>query len=228
MSFHYASAVILGIDSAKTGASGSTLLVPRIEAPLPGKRNAGPRATVDASTYTPRVVGYTFEHYCQVKKQLDRENCVLHLCERALELGLPAVVVAETWTPGMSLKATLGMGEGWGWWTAEINRALERLPELGLIHVEKVVPDQWRGDLYGRGPHVPKDRDGLKAAAKNYIKLRMGVRLENDDVAEAGCVGLWGAQCDSVHEAVKKWRSRRAENLRKVQLVQSKRARSPS
>lgn len=211
MAYDFAPAVILGLDSAK-GVSGSTLLVPHIE----------PRYTALVGRSTkmydriPPVRTYTLEHFCEVKTQLDHENCVMHLIQRAKELGLPPMVAAETWTPGRwGFETVLGMGEGWGWWTAELRRAAERFPEITPIHVERVVPDRWRQDL-GIYLLAAPDRDGpaLKRAAVQYVKSRLNVRVPVD-VAEACCVGLWGAMNDNVHERVEKWHESQARKRKR-------------
>jgi hypothetical protein len=206
MAYSYAPALILSIDSAK-GTSGSTLLVPHLEMRDTALRGRSP------ILYSPRphVRSYTLEHYCEVKTQADHENCVMHLFARAAELGLPPIVVAETWTPHgkWGFDAVLGMGEGWGWWTAEMRRALEAHPELGPLHVERVVPNQWRDDLFGKDR--VKGRSELKKFAVEYVSGRLGVRLASHDVAESACLGVWGAQNDNVHRKVESWHRAQAK-----------------
>lgn len=210
MAYDFAPAVILGLDSAK-GVSGSTLLVPHIE----------PRYTALVGRSTkmydriPPVRTYTLEHFCEVKTQLDHENCVLHLVQRAKDLGIPPIVAAEGWSPGRwGFDTIIGMGEGWGWWTAELRRAAERFPEITPIHVERVVPDRWRGDLgiYRLSP--TREGPDLKRAAIQYVKAKLGVRVPAD-VAEACCIALWGAQNDNVHARVEKWHVRQGVLRRK-------------
>lgn len=210
MAYDFAPAVILGIDSAKT-VSGSTLLVPHIE--------PRPQALLGRSdklyARIPPVRSYTLEHFCEVRTQADHENCVMHLMTRAQELGLPPMVVAESWTPGRwGFAQIIGMGEGWGWWTAELRRAVERFPEVAPVHVERVTPARWREDLgiY----HLAESREGpaLKRAAIQYVKAKLNVRVPAD-VAEAAAVALWGAQNDNVHERVEKWHVKQAQLRRK-------------
>lgn len=207
MAYDFAPAVILGIDASKA-CSGSTLLVPHLE-PKPGVLKG--RGTEDKPSRIVRT--YTLEHFCEVKTQADHENCVMHLIDRARELDLPPVVVAETWVPHgkWGPKQYLGMGEGWGWWTAEMRRAVERFPDIGVIHVERVVPTVWRADLFG-GKLLDEN---LKLAAIQYVKARLQIRVPSD-VAEAVCVALWGAQNDSVHAGVEKWHVKQSKLRQKL------------
>jgi hypothetical protein len=215
MAFHYAPAIILCIDSSKA-CSGSALLVPHIEPQAShllghvGRYSDKPQ--VEARM--PEVRSYNVEHFCEVKTQTDHENCVMHLVKRSLELGLPPIVAAETWTPGKwSFKTVLGMGEGWGWWTAELRRALEAHPEVAPIHVERVTPNQWRDDLFGK--KRSQEREELKRDAVHYVKNRLGLKVPVD-AAEAICVGLWGAQNDEVHRKVLAWHNRQSQNRNKA------------
>jgi len=216
MAHTFAAAVILGIDSAKSGKSGSTLLVPNFE---PTRTALLGRAPAEVIQRAPRVVNYTFEHFCEVETQAHHEDCVQHLFTRARELNLPPIVSAETWTPGRwGFLTILGMGEGWGWWTAEMRRALERFPEQGPLHVERVVPNQWRDDLLGKGR--PVESGALKREAVHYLHARTGIRVPID-VAEAGCVALWGAQNDEVHDAVRKWHVKQKQRAKRMLVAES-------
>jgi hypothetical protein len=176
-------AVILAIDASKT-CSGSVLLVPEYRGAL--------------------VQRYVPEHYVEVKTQAHHEDCVQHLVTRAAELGRMPVIVAETWTAGRwSFKTILGMGEGWGWWTAEVRRAEEHYGTP--IHIERVTPNEWRDALFGAARQ--QDRLANKTQAVLYALARTGLRLPVD-AAEGLAIGYWGAQNDNVHEAHRKWLKR--------------------
>ena len=188
-------AVILGIDPAKH-TSGATLLVPYYgsitEVPKP----------FDGS--------YAIDKFGKVVSQSERERFVQALLDTALELKLPPVVVAETWDPPRdrrirlpngetafardpkwTYETILGIGEGWGRWSAELESANEYLAEEGLppLIVVRVTPNDWRDAVFG--PRRAKDTEALKATASRYFEGVFGYAVP-DDIAEAGCISLWG------------------------------------
>lgn len=177
MAFGGVNAVIHALDSSKQ-SSGSVLLSP----------------------VSPRQVKYKVEHACRVteRDQPKRALCVEHGVRLSRELRLPLIVVREDWTPGGwgSFKSVLGMGAGWGLWLAELYRN-------DLNKFFTVLPQTWRAGLFGKGR--PKDSEELKTHAIEYIHARCGLRVGHD-VAEAACVGLFGAQMDEVHAEVEKWK----------------------
>jgi Holliday junction resolvasome RuvABC endonuclease subunit len=175
-------AVLLALDPAK-GKSGAAILRPE-------------------GQHTKLVMSLV------VTKQSERETFVLGAKEIAEKLDLPLIVVAEEWDPPRGSRETrvdkrwnyptiLGMGEGWGRWTAEFER-------FGVSEkdVVRATPNTWRDALYGK----PREQDSkkLKQVAVDYIHHRLKLKLPHD-AAEAVCLGLWGAHAIEVLKRAESW-----------------------
>ncbi len=128
--------------------------------------------------------------------------------EIASRLQLPLIVIAEEWNPPIIRKGEkvdknwnyptiLGIGEGWGKWTAEFER--HGISELDVVRVKPTV---WRHALFGK--ILPPGRDALKRLAVDYIKTRLRVELP-PDAAEASCIGLWALHSVEVHTRIEIW-----------------------
>lgn len=115
-----------------------------------------------------------------------RRDVCRRVREYAEDVGLPLVVVAESW-PGRwpSQKSALGMGRNWGRWIDHVEL------ELGVKedHILRVSFQRWRNDIYG--PELCKearesdDDDAWKKLAMSYA----GVDDHNE--AEAMCIAIW-------------------------------------
>lgn len=200
-------AVVLALDPA-LHTSGAALLVPDY-----GPMDGPPK---------PFSGQYILHEFGRVTTQSERERYVNTLLDLSTELKLPPVVVAETWDPPRnkhrrdpsngemvfapdqkwSFKTVLGIGEGWGRWSAEIEAANEyrRDSKLGPdIILERVPPNIWRDTVFGKGR--PKDSAALKALAQRYFEGIFGYQAVAD-VAEAACIGLYGLRSKTVFDAV--------------------------
>lgn len=190
-SYDIVQAVMLCLDSAK-GVTGSALIYP--DATAPAK--------------------VALAHRCEVRTQPDREAAVEHLYTLALSMSLPPVIYAETWTPGgnWGFQTILGIGEGWGMWTAEFERARHRFGARSApAPVFRAPPNVWRDALFGK--KRPTGREDSKMLARVYVERLMGVRV-TDDVAEAICIGLFGIRDADVLAEADRWRLRQAKVLR--------------
>jgi hypothetical protein len=204
-------AVLLGVDPAKH-TSGAVILTPDYGNGMLGEPEH------------PFEGVYALSEFGKVVSQSERGRFVESALDTALELDLPLVVVAEEWDPprlkklrlpggqsGLLLDpkwtytTVLGIGEGWGRWTAEIETASEYLVEeegLPPIPVVRATPNTWRDGLFG--PRRPKDTLSLKSAACRYFEGVFGFAASHD-ISEAGCLGLWGTTALAVREAAEAW-----------------------
>lgn len=177
-----AEAVILALDPAK-GKSGASILRPS------GQRTKLVHAGV-------------------VTKQSEREGYVIGAKNLAETAKLPLIIVAEEWDPPRGCGPTrvdtnwnyptiLGIGEGWGRWTAEFERC-----DISGKDVVRVTPNTWRDALYGK----KRERDSLKLKqlAVEYVMHKFHVNLPHD-AAESVCLGLWGEYSTEVLTLVEKW-----------------------
>ncbi len=146
-----------------------------------------------------------------VTKQNERDEFVGSAKELAAVHDLPLIVIAEEWDPPRgtivgpdsvnkrwTFPTVLGMGEGWGKWTAEFER--HGVPELDVV---RVTPNDWRDAVFGKTAR-PKEREELKKHAVKYIQQRMKMTLA-EDIAEAACIGLWGLHAPAVHHRIEVW-----------------------
>jgi hypothetical protein len=204
-------AVFLGIDPAKH-TSGAVLLEP-----VYGEQSK-------------LLEGYAAVEFGKVISQEERERFIESLIDTALENDLTPILVAEEWDPPRdrrirtpqgwvyvrdqkwTYETILGIGEGWGRWTAAIehgNAALadEKLPPLPVLRVR---PNAWRDALFGarRARHT----DELKAAAERYYEMVFGYAASSD-IAEGGCIALYGTTAVEAAEADAAWQ-KAAKELR--------------
>lgn len=151
-----------------------------------------------------------------VTKQSERETFVVGAKELAEKLELPLLVIAEEWDPPRGSGATrvdkkwnyptiLGIGEGWGKWTAEFER-------FGIADrdILRATPNTWRDALYGK--QREQDSKKLKQVAVDYVQLRMKIKLPHD-AAEAVCLGLWGAHALEVLKRAESWFKSKRKSL---------------
>lgn len=136
------------------------------------------------------------------KKQSARESFVRAAVELANTRGLPVLIVAEEWDKPRhkrvrnargdetvefdqkwTFQTILGMGEGWGRWAAELER-------YDIRSITRVTPNRWRDDLFGK--RRGKDTKSAKKMALLFAENHFALSLqEDDDTAEALCLGVW-------------------------------------
>ena len=212
-------AVILGLDPAKH-TSGAALLIPDYGNTLVGE---------DEHPFDGQ---YALVEFGKVETQSERERFVQSGLENAEELYLPLVVVAEEWDPPRTrkvrlpgnqfgivvdpkwnYKTILGMGEGWGLWSAELqiaNGVLAEEKKFPPFPVERVTPNEWRDDLWG--PRRAKTSEAVNEQAQRYFEGVFGYPA-CADIATAGCIALWGTTSSRVAEAVQNWRAERQKRV---------------
>lgn len=208
-----AEAVILALDPAKH-TSGAALLIPDYGNQMLGEEEH------------PFEGNYVLAEFGKVTSQGERQRFVESFLEEAMQLDLPPVVIAEEWDPPRprkvrlpggafgvlmdqkwTYKTVLGVGEGWGLWNAELLSASDFLQEeekLPPIPVIRVKPNAWREAVLPAP--VPKDSVALKATAMRVFEGVFGFKV-SDDIAEAGCIALWGTQAPEVAAAIAAWES---------------------
>jgi hypothetical protein len=200
--------VILAIDPA-LHTSGAVILIPDtggMDDPHPFKGD------------------YVLYEFGVVRTQSERERYITSMLELSEELDLPPVVIAEIWDGPRDHKVRmptgevllardqkwtyttiLGIGEGWGRWSAEIEAANEFRREESIgpdILLERVSPNDWRDAVFG--PRRAKDTESLKTAAQKLFEGVFGYPTI-PDVAEAGCIGLYGLKSPALAERVVSW-----------------------
>ena len=209
-------AVVLSVDPAKH-TSGATILIPdygnpNFEKPHPFRGD------------------YVLYEFGKVETQGERERFVESMLEMSEELShsqkkhIPPVFVAEEWDgprdrrirlaggemgwardPRWTYTTIMGVGEGWGRWSAEIEMANENRREDKLgpdILLHRVLTNDWRNDVFGE--HRAQDRDTLKSMAVRLFAGVFGFDV-SDDIAEAGCIGLYTLRSPTIAEAVAEW-----------------------
>jgi hypothetical protein len=198
-------AVVLAIDPAKH-TSGAAILIPDYGNPMFEEEH-------DFEG------NYVLAEFGKVVSQEERQRFVESFLEEAMEMELPPVVVAEEWDPPrtrmvggnivMDPKWTyttvLGIGEGWGLWSAELLTASEFLQSeenLPPLPVVRVKPNDWRGAVLPSP--LPKDATALKETAKRVFEGVFGIKA-SDDISEAGCIALWATKDPGVAEAAEAW-----------------------
>lgn len=211
-------AIFLGIDAAKH-TSGAALLLPDY-------------GGMDEEDEHPFEGNYYLAEFGKVESQSERNRFVDSLVEHALDLELPAVVVAEAWDPprhkkrrlaeggwGVVLdqkwtpKTVFGMGEGWGRWMAEIETANEYLQEEGgegiILMTRK--PNEWRPGIFPAP--LPKRSEDLKAMAMNFFEAAFGYKASSD-ISEAACLALYGAHSQEIADTLKQRQKKRGKKKR--------------
>lgn len=204
-------AVLLCLDPAKH-TSGAAILIPDY-----GNGMAG-------EDPHPFQGEYVLHEFGKVTTQSERERFVESMLGEAMDLSLPPVVVAEEWDPprlrtlrlpggatGLLLDpkwtydTVLGIGEGWGLWNAELLSASAFLQEehgLPALPIIRAKPNEWRDGVFP-SPR-PKNTTALKETARRVFEGVFGFAA-SDDIAEAGCIGLWATQEPRVAEAAAAW-----------------------
>ena len=211
MGFFETEAVVLGIDPA-LHTSGAAILLPDYGNSMLGE---APH---------PFVGNYTLFEFGKVCSQSERERYITTLLDLSEEFDLPPVVIAEEWDgprdrkirlpggetgwardPKWTYTTIMGIGEGWGRWSAEIEMANEirREEKSGPdIIMERALPNDWRDEVFGH--NRPKDTESLKATAVRFFHGVFGYAVI-EDVAEAGCIAICGLRRPSVAAAVAEW-----------------------
>lgn len=220
MGFSTIEAVVLGIDPAKH-TSGAAILVPDYGNGMVGEDPHPFRGD------------YCLYEFGKVTSQSERERYVTTLLDLSEELSeehgkiLPPVIIAEEWDgprdrkirlpggesgwardPRWTYQTIMGIGEGWGRWSAEIEVANEVRRDEKIspdILLFRTLPNDWRDAIFGE--NRAKDTDNLKATAVRFFKGVFGFDV-SDDVAEAGCIGLHGLRNPLVAVAVEEWREK--------------------
>lgn len=210
-------AVFLAIDPA-LHTSGAAVLIPDYGGGMSGE---DPH---------PFQGDYILHEFGKVKTQAERERFIQVLLDMSEELSdeqdkiLPPVVIAEEWDgprdrkirlangelgwardPKWTYQTIMGIGEGWGRWSAEIEVANEvRLEEKisPPIILHRYTPNVWRDAVFGT--NRPKDTATLKAAAMRLFQGVFGFDAA-EDVAEAGCIGLCGLRDPEIATRVHLW-----------------------
>lgn len=210
-------AVVLAIDPA-LHTSGAVILAPDY-----GNGMAG-------EDPHPFRGDYFLHEFGKVTSQAERERYVTALLELSEELSndqgkhIPPVIIAEEWDgprdrrirlgdgsfgwardPRWTYQTIMGIGEGWGRWSAEIEVANEVRREEKIspdIILQRVLPNDWRDKVFGE--HRAKDSETLKTVAVRYFKGVFGFDV-SDDVAEAGCIGIFGLQSSFIASEVRQW-----------------------
>lgn len=170
---------------------------------------------------------YYANEFGKVISQSERERYITTLLELADELDLPPVIIAEEWDgprdrkirlaggelgwardPRWTYTTIMGIGEGWGRWSAEIEAANEFRREDGVpdIILARVLPNDWRDAVFGT--HRAKDTESLKATAVRFFEGVFGYSVM-DDIAEAGCIGVYALRHPPLGEAVSAWGEQR-------------------
>lgn len=212
-------AVFLSIDPA-LHTSGATILIPDYGNPTLGEEPHPFRGD------------YVLYEFGKVISQGERARFVESLLEMSDELSesqekyIPPVVVAEEWDgprdrrirlaggemgwardPKWTYTTIMAIGEGWGRWSAEIEAANEfrREEKLGPdIILHRVRPNDWRDRVFGNNRAV--DSASLKTAAVRLFSGVFGFDASHD-IAEAGCIGLYGLSSREIETAIEKWQS---------------------
>jgi hypothetical protein len=211
-------AVVLAADPAKH-TSGAALLIP----------DYGPMD--EPHDFRGDYVLYEFG---RVERQAERKRYIEQLLDLSDEFGIPPVFVAETWDPphdkrvrlangGFALvkdqkwtyKTILGIGEGWGRWSAEVEAANEFREEEGQppIIVERVLPDPWRDKVFGE--RRPRDTASSKATAQRYFTGVFGYETATSDVAEAGCIGVYAITSETIAQLVREYPAAKQKRKKK-------------
>jgi len=212
-------AVVLATDPAKH-TSGAALLIPDY-GPMDGDE--------------PQFRGdYVLYEFGRVERQAERKRYVEQLLDLAEEFDIPPVFVAETWDPPhdkrvrlangsfalvkdqkWTYKTVLGIGEGWGRWSAEIEAANEFREEEGLpeIIVERVPPDPWRDAVFGE--RRERGTESSKATAQRYFTGVFGYEVATSDVAEAGCIGVYAIRSEAIAALVQAYPKAKPQKRKK-------------
>lgn len=222
-------AVFLTLDPAKH-TSGATILIPDYGNPMLGEEPHAFRGD------------YCLHEFGKVTTQSERERFVTSLLDISEELSdeqdkdIPPIVVAEEWDgprdrrirlaggemgwardPKWTFQTIMGIGEGWGRWSAEIEVANEVRREEKIspdIILQRVLPNIWRDIVFGE--NRPKDSENLKAAAIRYFKGVFGYDV-GEDIAEAGCIGIYAVQNPEFVTLIEEWRKKMAALMDEVE-----------
>lgn len=176
---------------------------------------------------------YYLAEFGKVESQEERSRFVQALLDEAQDYDLVPVVVAEEWDPPRdrkvrmpngqwvmlkdpkwTYKTILGIGEGWGLWNAELLAAAGHLEEEGFppLIIQRVTPNDWRDGVFGSSR--AKATEANKAAAQRTFEHVFGFAV-GDNIADAGCIGLWGTTSPQVELSVAEWHKKRKDPGRK-------------
>jgi hypothetical protein len=123
--------------------------------------------------------------------------------ESARAAQLPLIVVAERWTAGgwQSHATLLGLGAAWGVWAEAL-----RVRGVAKRRIVRVYPQTWRAATLGGRQ---RSSELWKQASMAYAKTRFGVTV-GGDVADAICIGVWGAHAGLVGAVIPKTKGKSA------------------
>jgi hypothetical protein len=124
----------------------------------------------------------------------DRFDPASWAMSEAREWGLPLMVVAEKWTPGgrfAGARTMAGLGASWGLWLAALEDA--GIPKARIIRVHTQT---WRAATIGGGRGI--DTQEWKRRARVRASQEAGLLVEDDNAADAICIGLWAIRSGEV------------------------------
>lgn len=137
-----------------------------------------------------------------LKPTLDAVQAVLlDARNRATALGLPMVLIGETWGVGgyMTPAVAAGLERSWAPWELlweSMNLGLA-LPASTVVRVHLAT---WRSKVLGV-PVGSMSKAAAKKAAREYVRIRCGFDVTADE-AEAICIGFWGQHSVEVRAAI--------------------------
>ena len=138
------------------------------------------------------------------RTHVDRRDAVSSATRTAHEASLPVIVVGEQWTPGgkfAGARTMAGLGAQWGLWQA----AFEELA-VPKRRVLRVHTQTWRAAILGGGFGVKTAE--WDARAQRRASQTAGVHVDDDNEADAICIGLWAARAAKVGDVVPKRKAR--------------------
>lgn len=148
---------------------------------------------------------------------LSVQDVLLSACRLSDHVGLPLVLVGETWNVGganASPSTWQGLGAAWGAWKyAAEHLAKSRRgqpdalgPQLVASRILRASTSTWRA-AFGM-MRAPKDaaKGWYKERAVGLVSERLGlvVKPEHHDAAEALLIGLWATRAEAVGKKLPK------------------------
>lgn len=198
--------IVVGIDQSMT-ASG-WCVVRRCKPLVWGlARNARERRAVVLSVYRLAAVsGDDVRWYFEDHSEIDNSR-------------------RKRWTPDggaptRSNATDIGLGRALQGW---IERLEDR--DIPATRIQTVTPTRWRGAVLGKSAGL--STEAWKALAEQWASATVGQRIENDNVAEAIAIAMWGALAGEAkadfdrritnHRARERRRKGKAANVKPVQ-----------